>query len=139
MGCSLLSWGILGLIHDHRTFGITPVRISISLLHFCVCALFLFRQLEIRAATVRQHILVLPCFVFCGFLFVNAQNISLWPLYCEVIFVMGTTIAICSYCAEPGHCEDLCPHKDHDEDEDAQSSSDESDYCSSNASDDLGM
>ena len=96
MGCSLLSWGILGLIHDHRTFGITPVRISISLLHFCVCALFLFRQLEIRAATVRQHILVLPCFVFCGFLFVNAQNISLWPLYCEVIFVMGTTIAICS-------------------------------------------
>lgn len=96
MGCSIFSWGILGLLHDHQTFGITPVRTCLSVLHFCVGVLFLFRHLEIRAATFQQNILVLPCFVFCGLLFVNAQNISLWSIYCEGIFLIGTIIAVCS-------------------------------------------
>ena len=94
MGISVFSWGILGVLHDLQETSVTLPRFCICVLHFCAAWLFLRRQMEVKSATIEQYLLVMPCFVAGGVVFLRSQPLVQWPGYCNIVFLLGSVLTI---------------------------------------------
>ena len=76
---------------------ITPVRICVSAINFLVGFLFLTRSPLTRKGTTSSIIFSLPSFLVAGLTFKLSPPTDMWPVYAEILFILGTLFTITSF------------------------------------------
>ena len=97
MGMSVISWASFGIIIDIETAHISSVRISISVLNLFVGFRFLIRNRLVSQAKYSSILLSLPSFIAAGLAFKISPRTDTWPIYAELLFLCGASIAIVSF------------------------------------------
>lgn len=97
LGLSVVSWAALGIVNAGTDERFTPVRISIASLNLCVGILCLIREPTRTNSTSRAILASLPSLILAGFAFKQAAPLHRWPAGMEVVFVVGTVVALFTF------------------------------------------
>lgn len=95
---SVLSWGVLGLYRASANAELSVVRVCISALHFAVAVCFARRWPVVRGGSAGSIVVSVPSLALCGVVFRLSPSLSEWPIWAEVLFVLGTLFAVWSAC-----------------------------------------
>jgi len=94
---SIASWAVLGLIATSAP--VTASRCAISLLHLTVAyAIFRRSPLE-RMGSPRALVSSVPALILAGVSFRLAAPLDAWPMFLQVLFVLGAALAIWTFLA----------------------------------------
>ncbi len=96
-GLSVLLWAVLGIVASTGSTHVTPVRICISLLNLFVGFLFLTRNPLVKQGTKSSILISLPSLLVAGLAFKLSPPTDLWPVYAELIFIVGALLTITSF------------------------------------------
>lgn len=99
LAINIYAWGILGILDTEPACRWTVVRISTSLLHAVVATLVLFRRPALRNGKLTESLCCLPSMLICGMAFSLAERPDRWPLFAELLFLAGTSLAVVSLLA----------------------------------------
>ena len=97
LGCSVLSWAVLGLTATPDGARLSTVRVCIAALNALIGVLFLLRGPLERAGGPRAVILALPSFLVCALAFNLAPPSDTWPVYSQIGFAAGTLFTVVSF------------------------------------------
>ncbi len=95
-GLSVLSWSVLGILATGESDNLSTVRISIATLHLVIGGLFLLRSPIKRSCGGWGIITALPSLLVGGFAFKMAPLPHEWPLFAELVFILGTCLVVVS-------------------------------------------
>ena len=97
LGLSVISWAVLGLLHDPPDSRFTTVRITISGLNLVVGIFILLRMPVKENGSVRLIAAALPSLVIAGFAFKLSPTPIVWPVHAQGLFVAGGLLAAGSF------------------------------------------
>lgn len=96
MALSCASWVVLGLLHAAPEDRWTVGRLGIACLHATTAVLFALRIPAKEEGSLKDILAALPSLALSGALFRLAPPPSQWPLWANVVFLLGTTWTIWS-------------------------------------------
>ena len=96
-GLSLFSWGLFGIIANFGTFGISQVRVCITLINIVVGFNFLVRKPLVIEGTKLSVILSLPSLFASGLAYNAVQSMGVWSKHTELLFTIGSFLTILSF------------------------------------------
>lgn len=96
LGISIIYWGLAGL-YAHSGSPLPPVRIFTSSLNFTIGLLIIFRKPAYGGSPAMTIVKCLPSLIFGGLLFKLSMEKNAWPLYAEIMFGIGTVIALFAF------------------------------------------
>ncbi len=97
LAASIGSWAVLGLTATAAP--LTATRLAVVLLHLTVASAILRRAPLVRLGSPRALLSSVPALVVAGVAFRSAAPLQSWPLAIEVVFVLGASLAICTFIA----------------------------------------
>ena len=97
IGCSVISWAVLGMFNAEGSCLLSPVRLSISVLNLCVGVLFIFRSKVKRHGGLGLVLICLPALAVAGWALKSAPEPGDWPVHAQIVFVVGAAIAVTSF------------------------------------------
>jgi protein-S-isoprenylcysteine O-methyltransferase Ste14 len=96
-GLSAFSWAVLGIGFGSDTLDLSSTRLCISSQHLCVGFFFVVRHPLSAEGTVADFAACLPSLLLCYAVFMSSLPLVEWPLYAELLFVLGTLIVLAAF------------------------------------------